>query len=134
MFKDECLQVNMNCSAINRIASANRIDSIPAPILSRFNVYHIDPPSHEHMCLVAQSVYSDLLNENSWGVLFEPTLPEVLIAHLFELSPREQKRALYNACGEAAFKQKNIKAKITLTVDDRVLIRTKEKKRTMGFY
>lgn len=134
MFQDECLQVNMDCSAINWIASANRIETIPAPILSRFNVYHIDSPSHEQMSLVAQSVYSDLLNENSWGVLFESTLPEVLIARLLELSPREQKRALYNACGEAAFKHKNTKAEITLTVDDIVLIGTKEKKRAIGFY
>jgi hypothetical protein len=62
------------------------------------------------------------------GMLFEPTLLKVLIAQLLELSAREHKRTLYNACGEAALKQENVNAKIRLTVYDLVITRNEEKR------
>lgn len=47
IFKGEALEVEMNCSCINWVASANNIDSIPQPIRSRFIVYHVEAPSRQ---------------------------------------------------------------------------------------
>jgi ATP-dependent Lon protease len=134
-FKDEALEIEMDCSCINWVASSNYIESIPQPIMSRFIVYHVEAPSLEQMSLVAQSVYSDLLAENSWGQLFEPELSTDVIDCLIEFSPREQKRALYSACCEAAFRCHNIEGAIlSILPEDIILIDSKPIKRAIGFY
>ena len=134
-FQDEALQVEMNCSGINWVASANYIDNVPKPIQSRFIIYDIQIPSREQMTLVSKSVYRDLLSENSWGTLFEGELTDDVVLRLVELSPREQKRILYGACCEVAFRNKNSKVStFSLLAKDIILESLQMKVRTIGFY
>jgi ATP-dependent Lon protease len=137
IFKDEALQVSMNCSFINWFASANFIEQIPEPIKSRFNIFQIKKPTPEQMKLVTQSVFNDLLNENDWGGKFNRKLSDNVKNKLQLLNPREQKRTLFNACSEAAFRCKNNQIRsrlISLHVNDIVLKNSEPEKRTIGFY
>lgn len=132
---DEALQVEMNCSANNWFASANYIEQIPAPIRSRLNIYTVEAPNVEQQCLIARSVYSDLISDHLWGIKFEKSLDNAVIDKLVELSARRQKSALLNACSEVAFRE-GPKSNQLLQIkhDDIKIIPDTPKKRSMGFY
>lgn len=134
-FVDEALQVSMNCSAINWFASANYVEKIPAPILSRFNVYNISEPTHEQQCLIAQSVYNDLITDNIWGSRFEKVLDTEVVEKLVVLSARKQKSALLDACAEAAFRHRaKAKNRLKIIASDIQIIEKVSKNRTIGFH
>ena len=133
-FIDEALQVKMNCSEINWFASANYPEKIPAPIRSRFSIIKIEPPSYEQQCLIAQSVYEDLITDHQWGVRFEKRLDQCVIEKLVSFSARKQKSALLNACAEVAFRSDlKLKARLKVEVNDIKLMEVNKQKRSIGF-
>lgn len=133
-FIDEALQVKMNCSQINWFASANYLERIPAPILSRFSVFNIESPSYEQQCLIAQSVYEDLIADHQWGIKFEKHLDQSVIEKLVSFSARKQKSALLNACAEVAFRANpKLKARLKIEVSDIKVMEKSKQKRSIGF-
>jgi ATP-dependent Lon protease len=132
-FIDEALEVKMNCSEIIWFASANTVETISSPILSRFTVFHIKDPSYEQQCKIAQSVYSDLLAENVWGQKFVKQLGDDVIEKLFAFSPRKQKAVLIHACGEVAYECES-KPKGLLKIQTKhIQLPEKKQKRSIGF-
>lgn len=107
-FKDECLGVPINASHISWLATANSTSSIPNSIQSRFRILNIPTPSKEQMPAIVDSIYEDLLTEHatSWGSRFSKSLPDDTKALLIEV-PRDLKKLLLTACGQAAKSRKN---------------------------
>ena len=83
------------------VATANEASAIPEPILNRMNVYEIDPPDEEGSRRIAQAVYRELRNEHSWGRLFPEQLQPEALEPLARLKPREMRRVMLAAFGEA---------------------------------
>lgn len=101
-FRDEYLNVVFDCSWINWVATANEIDSIPPPVLSRFEVIQIEAPSKEQLSAIVESVFKSLLESNEWGLKFNRQLPEEIISQLQNDTPREIRKRLFKGCARAA--------------------------------
>lgn len=100
-FIDEFVEVPIDAADAVWIATANDESRIPEPILNRMNVYHIEPPDHDGAMHIAQAVYGDIRNSHEWGRRF-PEHPQAdVLAHLAEFSPREMRRVMFNAFGNA---------------------------------
>jgi ATP-dependent Lon protease len=103
VFKDLSVpEFAIDASHVNWIATANDESQIPAPILSRMTVLHIDPPTSGQMRGIAQTVYEGLLKEASWGWSFDEPLDDAVLDALVGYSPRALKRVLLQALGAAA--------------------------------
>ena len=100
-FVDEFVEIPIDAADAVWIATANEAARIPEPILNRMNVYHIEPPDQDGAARIAQSIYGDIRNNHEWGRRF-PELPDAdVLARLAEFSPREMRRVIFNAFGNA---------------------------------
>lgn len=100
-FVDEFAEVAIDASEVVWIATANDARSIPEPILNRMNVYGIEPPDADGSRRIAASIYRDLRNEHSWGRLFPAELDADALDRLAKLKPREMRRVMLTAFGNA---------------------------------
>ena len=100
-FVDEFAEVPIDASQVIWITTANDERSIPEPILNRMNVYEIQPPSPEAARRIAAHLYRGILGEHDWGQRFDPEPPEDVLDLLAALAPREMRRALVTAFGNA---------------------------------
>lgn len=109
-FIDEGLETPVNCAFIIWVATANELQFIPEPILSRFGVIEVRQPSHSQMKRVLQSIYRKMLKEHDWGSKFSDILSESVIDKVIssELAPRLIQRELIGACGRAALNRTRI--------------------------
>jgi ATP-dependent Lon protease len=101
-FKDEAVQLEMDASAILWIATANVLDNIPDPILSRFHTFIIPTPNAHEGRQIAEQVYDDLRRQHAWGSTFAEELDQDVLAALSETPPRAMRRALSSAASHAA--------------------------------
>jgi ATP-dependent Lon protease, bacterial type len=117
-FTDDFLGVPMNCSRLIWIATANELNNIPAPILSRFSVIKVRDPNQEEMPKIVQSVYDDIINDklNSWGACFSKKLNNDIISVLKNHTPREIRSRILTAMGKVAMIRQ--KEKISLSKKD----------------
>lgn len=92
----------IDASHVNWIATANSVDTIPAPILSRLTVLHVQSPSPEQMARIAQNIYGRMRAEASWGGAFDAHLSEDVLRKLQALPPRSLGLVLRRALGSAA--------------------------------
>jgi ATP-dependent Lon protease len=80
--------------------TANDASKIPAPLLSRMTVFHIEPPSKEDQIrAVIPNIYSDLVQEIALDV--SPRLGEEIIDFALGISPREGRVRLECAIASA---------------------------------
>jgi ATP-dependent Lon protease len=100
-FTDEFAEVPLDCSDIVWIATANDAARIPDPILNRMNVYEIDAPDTEGARRIAQSIYREIRDAHAWGRKFPERLATPVLDRLAGLAPREMRRALVGAFGNA---------------------------------
>jgi ATP-dependent Lon protease len=100
-FIDEFAEIPIDASEVVWVATANEASSIPEPILNRMNVYEIEAPDEEASLRIAQAVYRELRAEHSWGRLFPETLQPEALERLARLKPREMRRVMLTAFGEA---------------------------------
>lgn len=61
---DLCLELPLNLSEVNYIATANSLDPIPDPILSRLKVFEIQNPSAEVRQQIIESVLNTAVEED----------------------------------------------------------------------
>jgi ATP-dependent Lon protease len=103
-FCDEACDLPIDASAMIFIATANNVDTVPAPLLSRMDVFHIRPPRADEMPAVVESAWVDLRREEAWWAQrFIKDLDPSVIAALGELpSAREIVKRLRRAAGCAA--------------------------------
>lgn len=100
-FTDEFAEVPIDASQVIWITTANDERTIPKPILNRMNVYEIDPPSPEAARRIARQLYQSICAEHDWGSHFEPEPCDDILDVLAMLAPREMRRALMTAFGNA---------------------------------
>jgi ATP-dependent Lon protease len=92
----------INASHVNWLATANSIERLPQPILSRFSVLRIAAPDAEQMRTIARNLYERFRLESPWGSHFAPALSDEVVARLGVVPPREIRLVLQRAFGAAA--------------------------------
>lgn len=100
-FNDEFVEVPIDASEVIWVATANEARAIPEPILNRVNVYEIEPPDWAGACKIASSIYQEIHDSHHWGERFPRALGEAALDKTASLSPREMRRILLNAFGNA---------------------------------
>lgn len=126
-FVDEFAEVPIDASEVVWIATANDARGIPEPILNRMNVYAIEPPDLEGSRRIARSIYEELRAEHAWGRAFPPQLAADALDRLARLKPREMRRVMLAAFGNAKLAGRN-EVRAEDVVEDRVA-----KKARIGF-
>jgi ATP-dependent Lon protease len=126
-FRDEGIQLPLNASHVNWIATANHLDTISAPVLSRLLIAQIRPPCPDQTVKIIKTIYQGIISSNSWGKEFEGELRPGVIERLLKLSPREIGNQLRQGFGKAARENRRY-------VDTRdILIIDKPRAIKMGF-
>lgn len=100
-FTDEFADVPIDASQVIWVATANEARGIPDPILNRMNVFEIEMPSEEAARKIASKLYRSIRADHDWGQRFDPDLNEAVLASLSHLAPRDMRRALMTAFGNA---------------------------------
>jgi len=126
-FIDEFIEVPIDASDVVWIATANDARLIPEPILNRMNVYEIEAPDAVAARRIAMSIYRDIRAEHDWGRRFPAVPSEAVQARLADVSPREMRRLINKAFGNASLAGRD-----ELVVDDIDDSRTLKKAR-IGF-
>jgi ATP-dependent Lon protease len=100
-FIDEFAEVPIDASGAVWFATANDAARIPEPLLNRMHVYEIAPPDAAGAARIACSLYREIRESHDWGRRF-PELPSAsVIEKLALLTPREMRRAVQAAFGNA---------------------------------
>jgi ATP-dependent Lon protease len=126
-FIDEFAEVPIDAASVLWIATANDARGIPEPILNRMNVYEIPTPDRDGARRIAQSIYAETRGGHSWGARFPETLGDGPLDLLSRTTPREMRRALMNAFGNA-----RLAGRYTVSSEDVSFDRT-AKRRPVGF-
>lgn len=110
-FIDEGLEIPTDCSHIVWLATANREELIPEPILSRFTIFNVRTPSKQEMIKVVNSIYSNILKENTWGKFFDEEMSPCAIESIIDsqIMPRKIQQTIKDACARIALEQVNQK-------------------------
>ena len=106
-FIDEFVELPIDASGAAWLATANDAARIPEPILNRMNVYEIDPPDTEGAARIARSIYRELRGAHDWGKQFPEEPSPAVVDKLLPLSPREMRRAVRSAFGNAKIAGRN---------------------------
>jgi ATP-dependent Lon protease len=93
--------VPIDASGAVWLATANDAARIPDPLLSRMAVYEIEPPDAAGAARIAETIYSDIRRAHDWGRQFPEALCEAALERLASLPPREMRRAIQSAFGNA---------------------------------
>ena len=101
-FKDEAISLPINTSHIIWIATANYVDQISGPLLSRFTVINIQQSSPEQSKQIIQSIYRKIRDSKPWGFRFPKTLTVEVVDKLSNCPPRLASKNIQQAFGVAA--------------------------------
>lgn len=126
-FMDEFAEVPIDASDVVWIATANESRSIPEPILNRMNVYEIDAPDLDASRHIAGGIYRELREEHAWGRQFPERLEGEPLDRVARLKPREMRRVLLAAFGNAKLAGRDC-IEATDVIEDRIV-----KKARIGF-
>ena len=100
-FTDEFAEVSVDASQLIWVATANDARSIPEPILNRMNVFEVDMPDEVAARKIARRLYQRIRDAHDWGRRFDPEPTDDALDALGKLAPREMRRALMTAFGNA---------------------------------
>ncbi len=100
-FVDEFAEVPIDASQVIWITTANHERAIPEPIRNRMNVFEISAPSLDAARKIAAHLYRNIRSEHDWGQRFEPEPIDDALDALATMAPREMRRALMTAFGNA---------------------------------
>lgn len=125
-FTDEFADVPIDASRVIWVTTANDDRAIPEPILNRMNVFEIPAPTKEGARRIAANLYRNIRREHDWGKYFVPELADDVLDALCELAPREMRRALMHAFGNARLQRRD-----AISTDD--LPERKSKRSGIGF-
>src|SRR5687767_8373523 len=125
-FVDEFVELPIDASGAVWLATANDPARIPEPLLDRLTVYEIDAPDAAGARSIGLSIYSDIRNSHDWGRRFPEAPAEGALAKLASLPPREMRRAL-----QAAFGNAKLDGRSELSADD--IQDGRAKKQRIGF-
>lgn len=119
-FVDEAIEIPLDLSHINWLATANHLSTIPEPIQSRFVVINVNEPSKEQMMNITQSIYKDVLESfPNWGQSFDDSLSDDIVKEFISLPPRKIRQLVIDACGRSAQRSKdNEEGSLVITNED----------------
>jgi len=100
-FVDEFAEIPIDASGAVWFATANDAARIPEPILNRMHVYEIEAPDAEGAARIAHAIYREIRGAHDWGKGFPEAPSAAVVARLAELLPREMRRAVLAAFGNA---------------------------------
>ena len=100
-FTDEFAEIPIDASSAVWFATANEASRIPEPLLNRMHVYEIDPPDAAGSARIARSLYREIRESHDWGRHFPETPSGNVVEKLALLTPREMRRAVQAAFGNA---------------------------------
>ncbi|MCX7257265.1 MAG: AAA family ATPase [Polaromonas sp.] len=100
-FVDEFAEVPIDASQVLWIMTANDERGIPNPILNRMNVFEIAPLTPAQARHIALRLYQSIRADHDWGSRFDDTPAADVLDRLAALVPREMRRALMAAFGNA---------------------------------
>jgi ATP-dependent Lon protease len=100
-FIDEFAEVPIDASGAVWFATANDPARIPEPLLNRMHVYEIAAPDMEGSARIALSLYREIRESHDWGKRFPEQPSGSVIEKLALLTPREMRRAVQSAFGNA---------------------------------
>lgn len=100
-FVDEFVEIPIDASNVFWVATANDAARIPDPILNRMNVYEIEAPDRQGAMRIAQAIYAEIRGSHDWGRAFPERLDAGVLDRLATASPREMRRAVLAAFGNA---------------------------------
>ncbi len=106
-FIDEFVELPIDASNVFWIATANDAARIPEPILNRMNVYEIDPPDRDGAAAIAQAIYGEIRGAHDWGRPFPERPAADVLEKLASVTPREMRRTVLNAFGNAKLAGRN---------------------------
>lgn len=139
-FKDDFVNVPINASYASYLATANSIEKLPLPLLSRFICVSIEPLDFEGRRKFAETVYAELREQEGYGAFFPDKMPPDLIGTLAGcdwLTGRELKReilqAMQRACRDAPLGIKP-KGELVLRLSHLRLPAARQPTRAIGFH
>jgi ATP-dependent Lon protease len=100
-FVDEFVELPIDASGAVWLATANDVARIPEPLLNRLAVYEIDPPDADGAARIAGNIYREIRDSHDWGRQFPETLSQAALDKFASLPPREMRRAIHSAFGNA---------------------------------
>jgi ATP-dependent Lon protease len=100
-FVDEFAEIPIDASGAVWFATANDAARIPEPILNRMHVYEIEAPDAEGAARIALAIYREIRSAHDWGKRFPEAPAATVVEKLAALSPREMRRAVLAAFGNA---------------------------------
>ncbi|MDA1118578.1 MAG: AAA family ATPase [Proteobacteria bacterium] len=100
-FVDEFAEIPIDASGAVWFATANDASRIPEPILNRMHVYEIEAPDAEGAARIALAIYREIRGAHDWGKGFPEAPAAAVVERLAALSPREMRRAVLAAFGNA---------------------------------
>jgi ATP-dependent Lon protease len=100
-FVDEFVELPIDASGAVWLATANEAARIPEPLLNRLAVYEIEAPDTAGSVRIAESIYGEIRNTHDWGRQFPETLSASALDKLASLPPREMRRTIHSAFGNA---------------------------------
>ena len=125
-FTDEFAEVPIDASQVIWVATANDGRLIPDPILNRMNVYEVQAPDRAAARRIAARLYRGIRAEHGWGERFETEPRSDVLDAMSEMAPREMRRALMTAFGNAKLDRRE-------SLEVRDLPETRGKRGPIGF-
>lgn len=127
-FVDEFAEIPIDASGAVWFGTANHASRIPEPLLNRMNVYQIEPPDAEGSARIARSIYREIREAHDWGKRFPEAPSQAVVEKLLALTPREMRRAV-----QAAFGNAKIAGRDEMTPEDVVQDLRGARKQRIGF-
>src|SRR5262245_2723402 len=106
-FVDEFVELPIDASGAVWLATANEPGRIPEPLLDRLTVYEIEAPDAEGAARIAGTIYREIRGAHDWGKQFPEQPSAAALDKLASLPPREMRRALQAAFGNAKLAERS---------------------------
>lgn len=119
-FRDEFLQCPIDASHASFLATANSVDMLPAPLLSRFIVIEVPPLSHADRIKVTRGIYRQLRKSEPYGAFFAEPLGDGVAETLARdeaMTPRQIRQQMRLAMQRACQPLKDVPQKASLAVE-----------------
>lgn len=123
-FQDSSYPLKLDARFVVWVATANTVDPLDRPLLSRFSVHSIAAPTRDQSRQIANAVAQDVLKQSGLSLELSPALLE----RLAERTPREQRQGMQRALGRAVRAGREV-----VLAEDLPAAPSKSSGRTMGF-
>jgi len=101
--KDHFFDMSFDFANIAFIATSNTLDLVDPALRSRFHVFHIQPPTAEHVKRIARNIFSKVRSDRSAWYL-DDQLSDEVVSLLSGFAPRDIRAALSGAINAATLR------------------------------